>query len=55
MKLGCKIYLHVKIVDKYIKRGRNYMVADYETIDETGEDLNAKPRDWYLCGISQYD
>ena len=37
MKLGCKIYLHGKIVDKYIKHGHNYMAADYETIDETGE------------------
>ena len=39
MKLGGKIFIHGKIVDKYIKRGRNYMVADYETTDETGEIL----------------
>ena len=39
MKLGAKIFLHGTIVDKYVKRGRNYMVADYETIDEAGEVL----------------
>ena len=39
MKLGSKIYIRGKIIDKYTKRGRNYMVADYETVDETGEIL----------------
>jgi hypothetical protein len=39
MKLGSKIFIHGKIVDKYVKRGRNYMVADYETVDEAGEVL----------------
>ena len=39
MKLGGKIFIHGRIVDKYVKRGRNYMVADYETVDEMGEVL----------------
>ena len=39
MKPGGKIFIHGKIVDKYVKRGRNYMVADYETVDEEGEVL----------------
>lgn len=39
MRLGGKIFIHGTIVDKYVKRGRNYMVADYETVDEAGEVL----------------
>ena len=39
MKVGGKIYIRGKIVDKYVKRGRNYVVADYETVDEDGEVL----------------
>jgi len=39
MKLGGKIFIHGRVVDKYVKRGRNYMVADYETVDEAGEVL----------------
>jgi acyl dehydratase len=39
MKLGSKIYIRGKVVDKYIKRGRNYMVTDLETVDEAGEVL----------------
>lgn len=39
MKLGSKIFIRGRIVDKYIKRGRNYMVTDLETVDETGEVL----------------
>jgi hypothetical protein len=37
MKPGGRIFIHGKIVNKYVKRGRNYMVADYETVDEEGE------------------
>jgi hypothetical protein len=39
MKVGSRIYVRGKIVDKYVKRGRNYVVADYETVDEDGEVL----------------
>lgn len=39
MRSGGKIFIHGRIVDKYIKRSRNYMVADYETVDEDGEVL----------------
>ena len=39
MKVGSRIYIRGKIVDKYLKRDRNYVVADYETVDEDGEVL----------------
>jgi acyl dehydratase len=39
MKVGSRIYIRGKIVDKYVKRDRNYVVADYETVDEDGEVL----------------
>lgn len=39
MKIGSKIFIRGKIVDKYIKRGRNYVVTELETVDETGEVL----------------
>ena len=39
MKLGGKIFISGRVVDKYVKRGRNYMVTDLETVDEAGEVL----------------
>lgn len=39
MKVGSRIFIRGKIVDKYVKRDRNYVVADYETVDEDGEVL----------------
>jgi len=36
-KIGSKIYIRGKVVDKYVKRGRNYVVSEYETIDENGD------------------
>jgi len=39
MKLGSKIFIRGTVVDKYVKRGRNYMVTDLETLDEAGEVL----------------
>jgi hypothetical protein len=39
MKIGSRIYIRGRIVDKYVKRDRNYIVADYETVDEDGEVL----------------
>lgn len=39
MKIGSKIFIRGKIVDKYVKRGRNYLVSEFETVDEAGEVL----------------
>jgi len=39
MRLGGKIFIRGRVVDKYVKRGRNYMVTDLETVDEAGEVL----------------
>jgi acyl dehydratase len=39
MKVGSRIYIRGKIVEKYVKRDRNYVVADYETFDEDGDIL----------------
>lgn len=39
MKIGSKIFIRGKIVDKYTRRGRNYMVTELETKDESGEVL----------------
>jgi len=39
MKLGSKIFIRGRVVDKYVKRGRNYLVTDLETVDEAGDVL----------------
>ena len=39
MKVDSKVYIRGKVVEKYVKRGRNYVIADYETVDEEGEVL----------------
>jgi hypothetical protein len=39
MKKGSKIFIRGRVVDKYTKRVRNYLVADYETVDEAGDVL----------------
>lgn len=39
MKIGSKIFIRGKIVDKYVKRGRNYVVSEFETVDEAGDVL----------------
>lgn len=39
MKIGSKVFIRGKVVDKYVKRGRNYVVSEFETIDENGEVL----------------
>jgi acyl dehydratase len=39
MKLGSKIFIRGTVTDKYVKRGRNYMVTELETVDEAGEVL----------------
>jgi len=39
MKMGSTVTIRGKVIDKYNKRGRNYVVTEYETVDETGEVL----------------
>lgn len=39
MKIGGRVTIRGKITEKYVKRGRNYVVAEYETVDENGEVL----------------
>ena len=39
MKIGSKIFIRGKIADKYVKRGRNYIVSEFETVDEAGDVL----------------
>ena len=39
MKVGSRIYIRGRIVEKYVKRDRNYVVADYEIVDANGEVL----------------
>jgi hypothetical protein len=39
IKIGSRIYIRGKIVEKYVKRDRNYVVAEYETVNEDGEVL----------------
>ncbi len=39
MRIGSKIFIRGKVVDKYVKRGRNYVVSEFEAVDETGEVL----------------
>jgi acyl dehydratase len=39
MKVGSKVFIRGKVVDKYIKRGREYIVSEFETVDENGEVL----------------
>lgn len=39
MKVGSRVYIRGKVIEKYVKRDRNYVVADYETVDEDGEVL----------------
>jgi len=39
MKVGSKVYIRGKVIEKYVKRDRHYVVADYETVGEDGEVL----------------
>jgi len=39
MKVGGRIFIRGKVVDKYVRRGRNYVVSECETVDEAGEVL----------------
>jgi len=39
MKAGSRVFIRGRIVDKYVKRGRNYLVTELETTDESGEVL----------------
>ncbi len=39
IKIGDKVTIRGRVVDKYAKRGRNYLVTELETCNEAGEDL----------------
>lgn len=39
LKIGSKAFVRGKIADKYIKRGKCFLVTEFETFDETGEVL----------------
>ena len=39
MKVGMKIIIRGKVIEKYSKRGHDYVVTAYETVDENGEVL----------------
>jgi acyl dehydratase len=39
MKVGSKVFVRGKVTDKYIKRGREYVVTEFEAVDEHGEVL----------------
>ncbi|MBN1663303.1 MAG: hypothetical protein JW943_06855 [Deltaproteobacteria bacterium] len=39
LKMGSKVIIRGKVVDKYIKRGRLYRVSEFETVDENGDVL----------------
>ncbi|MFC1895598.1 hypothetical protein ACFL0Q_02900 [Thermodesulfobacteriota bacterium] len=39
MKLGSTVRIRGRVVDTYVKRGRNYVVTELETLDETGDVL----------------
>jgi hypothetical protein len=39
MKVGSKVFVRGKVTDKYIKRGREYVVSEFEAVDENGEVL----------------
>ena len=36
---GSTVIIRGRVVDKYMKRGRNYMVTECETLDESGQVL----------------
>lgn len=37
LKIGTKVTIRGKVVDKYTKRGRYYVVSEYETTDGSGQ------------------
>jgi hypothetical protein len=39
MAVGSTVFIYGRIVDKYVKRGRNYMVTECETRDKSGQVL----------------
>ncbi len=36
-RIGSKIRIRGRIIDKFIKRGKFYKVAEFETLDENGD------------------
>ena len=39
MMVGSTVVIRGRVIDKYVKRGRNYMVTECETVDESGQVL----------------
>ena len=39
IKIGSKVTIRGKVIEKFEKRGRNYVISEYETVDENGEVL----------------
>lgn len=39
MMVGSKVFVHGKVVDRYMKRDKIYLVTEFETTDEKGEVL----------------
>lgn len=37
LRIGTKVIIRGRVIDKYIKRGRFYRVSEFETFDEQGE------------------
>jgi len=37
--IGSRVIIRGEVMDKYVKRGRNYLVTECETVDESGEVL----------------
>ena len=38
-KVGSKVFIKGRVIDKYIKRDKKYVVSEFETVDENGEVL----------------
>ena len=52
MKMGSRILIRGKIVDKDVKRGSNYIVSEFEAVDETGEVL-LRSRETFVSNIEE--
>jgi len=37
IKYGSKVTIRGKVIEKFEKRGRNYVISEYETVDENGD------------------
>jgi len=39
MIMGSTVYIRGRVADKYVKRGKQYLVTEFETLDENGKVL----------------